>query len=195
MYICLLCICISCFFFYIYPEVHITRCEEVDGGDGLEPRGRFVGWFTAKPWVGYLKKTLNDSWSLPSQSHGVIVVEKCCFMYFFLLKQYHRNIDKNTIALSCSRNEWLDPDMSGGGLALFCVGSRGGRLVGCCVCLSEFLLMFVLNAVPPWIPASYGALPYFQIHLCGLVFSRTQLQMSGPKIEEPGRFHKWLKKT
>jgi hypothetical protein len=74
------------FFFYIYPEVHVTRCEEVDGGDGLEPRGRFVGWFTAKPWVGYLKKTLNDSWSLPSQSHGVIVVEKCCFMYFFSVK-------------------------------------------------------------------------------------------------------------
>ena len=41
----------------------------------------------------------------------------------------------------------------------------------------------------------WGPRPYFQIHLCGLVFSRTQLQMSGPKIEEPGRFHKWLKKN
>ena len=147
-----------------------------------------LGWLFKENPEWFMVITITKSWS-----HSCW---KMLFhVFFFLLKQYHRNIDKNTIALSCSRNEWLDPDMSGGGLALFCVGSRGGRLVGCCVCLSEFLLMFVLNAVPPWIPASYGALPYFQIHLCGLVFSRTQLQMSGPKIEEPGRFHKWLKKT
>ena len=43
-------------YIYIYPEVHITRCEEVDGGDGLEPRGRRVAGLVHCETLGWLFK-------------------------------------------------------------------------------------------------------------------------------------------